>query len=116
MELTPFYVAQRIMKAIIALGEEGKRLENDGLIEHKATAMGEYDKAIGVACASLKIEVESISIIDKIAKSRCSDLLIKKIVAEETLKAHYSKIERLEAMLNGLQSCNRYLSVLDRTE
>ena len=111
--LEPLYVAEQIMKAIEALGKEGQRLENDKLIEAKANAMGEYDKALGVAVAALKLEGESISIIDKVEKGRCADLLIKKIVAEEVLKSHYSKLERLEAMLNGLQSANRYLSVID---
>ena len=111
-KLDPLIVAQEIMNAIHALGEEGKRIDSDQLIHAKANAMGEYDKQRGVATATLKIEGEPTTLIPKIADGRVSDLLIKKVVAEETLKAHYSKIARLEAMLNGLQSLNRHLSEL----
>ena len=100
-------IAKEILRCITELGDEGK-LSKD-LITAKANAMGEYDKNLGVAVSTLKAEGKAISIIEKLAKSRCSDLLIKKIVAEETLKAHYSKLDRLKAQLNGLQSINRYL-------
>lgn len=112
INLDPIDIANEIMRAIKALGTEGQRLESDNLIQKKADAMGEYDKALGSTTARLKLEGEAITVIDKIAKGLSADLLIKRIVAEETLKAHYSKLERLEAMLNGLQSINRYLKEL----
>lgn len=116
IKLEPLVVAEEIWKAITALGKEGQRLESDNLIQKKADSIGEYDKQLGVATAILKVEGESITIIPKIANGRVSDLLVKKIVAEETLKAHYSKLARLEAQLNGLQSINRFLSHLPSGE
>ena len=107
--LEPVKVASAMWQAIQALGVEGQRLETDNLIQRKAEAMAEYDKQCGIATAALRLEGEPITIINAIVKGRVSDLLIQKIVAEETLKAHYSKIERLEAQLNALQSLNRFL-------
>lgn len=109
---TQVEVQELIMKAIDALTVEGRKSE--GLIKAKAEAMGEYDKMVAVAATDLKAKGEPATIIDKLAKGRTSDLLIKRIVAEESLKAHYSKIERLEAQLNGLQSANRYLDTVSR--
>ena len=76
-------IAKRIQDAIDALSLEGKR--SPELIQAKAEAMGEYDKNMAVAVTTLKAEGVAISIIDKLAKGRVSNLLIKKIVAEETL-------------------------------
>jgi hypothetical protein len=112
MNYTQVEVADLIMKAINALTIEGKKSEE--LITAKANAMGEYDKNIAIATTELKAKGEPATLIDRIAKGRTSDLLIKKIVAEETLKAHYSKLERLEAQLNGYQSVNRYLDTVSR--
>ncbi len=105
-------VAELILKAIDALTIEGKKSE--GLIKTKAETMGEYDKQIAVAVADLKAHGEPATIIDKLAKGRTWELLVKRIIAEETLKAHYSKLSRLEAQLNGFQSVNRYLDVVSR--
>lgn len=114
-KLDPIAVADQIWKAIQALGAEGQRLESDNLIQNKANTMGEYDKQRGLATAELKIKGEPTTLIPKQADGRVSDLLIKKVVAEETLKAHYSKIERLQAQLNGLQSLNKYLEHIPNT-
>lgn len=114
MKLDVVNIADQIMKAIAALGKEGERPEE--LIKAKAEAMGEYDKVFAVATAMLKAEGEPITIIDKLAKGRTSDLLIKRIVAEETLKAHYSKLDRLAAQLNALQSIFRHLENVGRGE
>lgn len=111
---TPIVVAEQIWKAIGALSKEGERSEE--LIKAKAEAMGEYDKNLAIAATDLKAKGEPTTIIDRLAKGRTSDLFIKKIIAEETLKAHYSKLERLEAQLNGLQSMNRFLSEISMGE
>ena len=101
-------VAKKMEQAMQALGLEGKRsLE---LIKAKATAMAEYDKMLGVHVGTLRAEGTPVSVIDKIAKGNVSEFLHKKIVAEEILKAHYSRMEQLKAQLNGLQSINRHLS------
>lgn len=108
MELTPSKVADQIYWAIKELHKEGERAEE--LVHAKANSIGEYDKALGVATSLLKAEGHPITLIDKIAKERTADLRIKMIVAEESLKAHYSKLSRLESQLNGFQSINRHLS------
>ena len=99
---------ERIETAIKLLTKEGQR--SDKLIQAKAEAMAEYDKTLAVVIIKLKADGNPVTIIDKLAKGGVSDLLLKKIVAEEMLKAHYSRMEMLKAQLNGLQSINRYLS------
>lgn len=101
-------IAERIEKCIDAISLEGK---NSGkLIEAKANTMAEYDKAVGVTIASLKAAGKPTTIVEKLAKGNVSDTLYKKILAEETLKAHYCRMENLRAQLNGLQSMNRHVS------
>ena len=99
--------ARLIELAIMKLGEEGKKLE--ALNEASALASSEYDKAIGTTIAKLKGKGEPTTIVDKLAKGECADLLYMKIVAEGQLKACYSNIDRIKAQLNGYQSINRHL-------
>ena len=100
-------VAESMEFAIAALGGEGQKAS--GLINAKATAMAEYDKQLGMSIGAMKATGMAISIIDKSAKGEVSKFLYDKIIAEESLKAHYSRMEQLKAQLNGLQSINRYL-------
>jgi len=106
----PVKIAEMIEKAIAALGEEGRKSE--GLIEAKAKSMAEYDKQFAVACAKLKANGVPVGMIDRLAKGETAEILYARIVAEEALRAHYARMEQLQAQLNGLQSLNRYLSVL----
>ena len=109
---TPMEVAEQIYRAIEALGIEGKRSED--LIEAKAEAMSEYDKLLGSAEAKMEADGDKVTLIKDKAKGNIYKALYAKIVAEESLKAHYSKLSRLEAQLNGLQSINRYLQNVSR--
>ena len=104
--------SREIERAINALGEEGKKSEE--LIRKKAEAMAEYDKRLGMAVGALKALKEPVSIIDKKAKGEVSKYLYDKIIAEESLKAHYSRLDQLEAQLNGLQSLFRKMESVDR--
>ena len=109
---TPMEVAEQIYRAIEALGIEGKRSED--LIESKAEAMSEYDKLLGSAEAKMEADGDKVTLIKDKAKGNIYKALYAKIVADESLKAHYSKLSRLEAQLNGLQSINRYLQNVSR--
>jgi len=111
---TPLETAELIQTAIGALGKEGERSLD--LIQSKAKAVSEYDRVMGLATANLKAEGMAATLIDKIAKERCHKALYDKIVAEETLKAHYCRLSTLESQLNGLQSMNRYLQSTSRSE
>ena len=99
-------------RAINALGEEGEPRKVLEMIKTKAQAMAEYDKQRGMATGALKKDGVAVSIIDARAKEIVSEFLYLKIIAEESLKAHYSRMEQLKAQLNGLQSINRHLSVM----
>ena len=109
---TPMEVATFIQEAITRLSAEGRRSED--LIEAKAKAVSEYDKLIGMATGRLKAEGVQTTLVGQLAKERASDALYAKIVAEESLKAHYSNISILESILNGWQSYNRYLQTVSR--
>ena len=100
-------IAHAMEKAITALGKEGGLAL--GLIAAKATTMSMYDKDLAVAIIKLKDGGMAVSIAEKVAKGEVFMSLNAKIVAEESLKAHYSRMEQLKAQLNGLQSMNRYL-------
>ena len=98
-------VAKLMKRLIDALRDEGHRSE--GLVQAKAEAICCYDKAMGIATTTLKATGSPATLIGSLAKAECAEVLRAKIVAEETLKAHYSRIEILKAQLNGYQSINR---------
>lgn len=100
-------IAKKIEMVIEALKVEGKRSED--LIKLKADAMCVYDKAIGVRSLIHRDAGMAVTMIGHQAKADSSQLLREKVVAEETLKAHYSRIETLRAQLNGYQSIYRNL-------
>lgn len=102
--------AEKIEQIIAAIRDEGKRTEE--LIQSKAEAMANYDKAVGMAVAALRAGGEPVSVIDKLAKERACSELLKRVVAEETLKAHYCRIGYLESQLNGYQSLFRHLQAM----
>ena len=103
-------IALEMQKAIVALGKEGGK--SVALIESKARTMADYDKACGVAEAARKASGMAVTLIKAQAKGDTSELLYAKIIAEESLKAHYSRMSQIEAQLNGLQSMNRHLKEL----
>ena len=111
---TPMEVATFIQEAITRLSAEGRRSED--LIKAKAKAVSEYDRSLGVASANIRAEDTPATLVDKEARKRCYKELYAKIVAEEGMKAHYSNISILEAILNGWQSYNRYLQTVSRGE
>ena len=102
--------AKMIELAIERLGDEGKKLE--GLTQATALASSEYDKAIGLRIAKLKGDGTPTTIVEKLAKGDCADLLYMKILAEGQLKACYSNIDRIKAQLNGYQSINKHLDTV----
>jgi hypothetical protein len=99
--------AKMMQNLIDALKKEGHR--SQGLVVAKANAMREYDKQMGVFCVKLKDAGLPATLIKDRARAECSEFLYQKVVAEETLKAHYSRLDTLKAQLNGYQSINRYL-------
>ncbi len=105
--MEPVRVGIEIEKAIKALGEEGQ--QSGDLIKAKARAMADYDKELGTREGTLKAAGAAVGIIRDLAKRDASEYLYQKIIAEESLKAHYSRMSQLEAQLNGLQSLNKHL-------
>ena len=111
---TPLEVASNIERIIEALRVEGLRSEE--LIKAKAESMGEYDRLVAVTTSNMRGKGEPVTLVNKLSGEFTHKALIAKIVAEETLKAHYSRIGVLEAQLNGYQSINRYLQSTSRGE
>ena len=100
-------VARHIESIIAAITLEGKR--STELIEAKAESSRVYDKALAVRAAAMKIEGMAATLIDRQAKGDASQLLSEMIVATESLKAHWKRLDYLQAQLNGFQSINRHL-------
>lgn len=100
-------VARHIQSIIAAITLEGK-LSTD-LIEKKADAARTYDKALAVRAAAMKIEGMAATLIPAQAKGDASQLLSELIIATESLKAHWKRLDYLQAQLNGFQSINRHL-------
>lgn len=103
-------IAEQIMKASKRITDEVERAERENLIEKKAAAARDYDKAIGTAAAELKLQGEPVTLIRDFAKKRAADFLYDSIIAEEGLKAHYSKLDVYSKVLNAFQSVFRHLS------
>ena len=112
--MEPYTIAKHMEKIILALVTEGKKSE--GLIDKKARTAEAYDKAMGVNSAALKASGVAVTLIKDMARTDSAPDLYAKIVAEETLKAHYCRIEILKAQLNGYQSINKHLAETTRKE
>ncbi len=106
---TPLDIAKQIEAVIGAIRAEGQRSE--ALIQAKADSMRSYDKAVAVKSVALRASGMPATLIKDQAKGDASQLLCEKIVAEETLKAHFARLDYLKAQLNGYQSINRHLAV-----
>lgn len=100
-------IAQDIEKIVLALRDENVAEGMKELIIAKAKTAMEYDETMGVRTAALRATDTPITIIKDLARKDASEKLYAKIVAEETLKAKYSRIKVLESQMNGLQSILR---------
>ena len=105
MEVLP--VAREIEKLIEKIKLEGKKSAE--LILKKAENAVAYDKAMAIATLHLKADKNPTTLIKDQARGSCADQLLGKIVAEETLKAHWERLKYLQAQLNGYQSIFRHL-------
>lgn len=105
-------VATAILDAIEAIKAEGQR--SFDLIKAKAETAAAYDMMRGIGTATHKSAGESVTTIKPIVDGEASEQLAAKIVAEETIKAHYCRMENLRSQLNGLQSVNKYLDHLPK--
>lgn len=101
-EIDVVHVLDAMNKLETALGDEWKN--NQTLIESKAKALSEYDKAIAIKTISLKASGKPTTIIPQLAKGECEDELYQKILAEEMLKAHYVRIDILRSQLSAKKS------------
>lgn len=100
-------VAEQIEKIIEALKVEGKCSEK--LIETKAKTAADYDRAMGIKTAALKISGQPATLIKDLARGEAANNLYAKIVGESSLKAHFERMENLRSQMNGYQSINKYL-------
>ncbi len=100
-------VAGEIERLIDAIKIEGKRSKD--LIFAKADKMRLYDKAIAVKELQHKSDGMAVTLIGHQAKGDASQLMCEMVVAQETLKAHWQRLEYLKAQLNGYQSIFRFL-------
>ncbi len=104
---TPIAMAKRLQQAIVRISVLCEPLTELG--QKKAQAKVDYECAIAVAIMSLKASGEATTTVKDLAKARCKDAYLASEVAESAYKSQIVKIQAAEAILNGLQSMNRYL-------
>ena len=112
-------VYKEIENRIRWLEEVTDKLSKAG--DEKALAIGNYDKAIAIATAKLALgtvkEVLGVrvdgkppaTLIKKLAEGMCHEEQVAQIVATNEYKSVLTKIQVLEATLNGQQSLFRHL-------
>ena len=100
-------VAQDIEKIVCALKDENVAEDMLALIIAKAKSAMDYDETMGVRTAALRATDTPVTLIKDLARKDAAEKLYAKIVAEETLKARYSRVKVLESQMNGLQSILR---------
>ena len=100
-------ISKQIERLIDAIRAEGTKSKD--LILAKAENAVAYDKAMAVSTLHLKADKTPATLVRELAKGSCTEQLLGKIVAEETLKAHWERLKYLQAQLNGYQSINRHL-------
>lgn len=102
-------VADRIKAAIAILYKEDQRSES--LIDDKARTTMDYKRDRATVSVKLRGEKVPATLVNKQAEGAVAEQEYKMIVATESLKAHWIRMENMRISINGLQSINRYLSV-----
>ena len=98
------------MKLIVeALKVEGQK--SGQLIESKGIKTMTYKQSRAVASVKAKAEGMAVTLIKHHAEGEASSDEYAMIVATESLKAHWIRMENLRSQLNAYQSINRHLSV-----
>lgn len=105
--MEPVQVATQMETLVQAIKLEGQK--STPLITDKAMTMMEYDKAIAVSEATFKVGGMAVTLIKSQAKGSCAEELCAMIIAQDSLKAHWCRLDYLKAQLNAFQSINRHL-------
>ncbi len=108
MEHNVINIADAIEHKIYEL--EDMRGKISKLVEDKAKAISQYDKAMAREIFLLRDKGTSVSIVDKMARGKCVSQRYDMELAEGLYKALISNMNCLQAELNGWQSINRHLS------
>ena len=98
------------MKTIMRWLYDEQLLSAD-LIEAKAKTTADYKRQRALFAVKAKGDGMSVTLIKHHVEGLASNLEYDMIVATESLKAHWIKMENLKAQLNAYQSINRYLAV-----
>ena len=108
MNKQPTDVADQMLRIIEALKVEGARAEE--LIENKATFTMNYKSARATQALKARDGGMAVSMLKHEAEGAASLEEYHMIVATESLKAHWVRMDTLKAQLNAMQSINRHLS------
>lgn len=100
--------ARKIEARIELLAIGRKELQKKA--ENKAGATGQYDKNLAIAIIRLKEEGKfPATLIEKIAKGECSSDRVAMELAEAEYRLTSTKMQAIQAELNGYQSIFRHL-------
>lgn len=104
---TPLDVAEQIVRIVDAMKAEGKLSKQ--LIEAKADAIAEYDKALAVAALIHRTNGMPTTLIPVQAKGDACDFRREMEKGMDFVKAHFKRLEVLEGQKTGWQSVNKHL-------
>lgn len=108
-ELDVMDVAQRIINKINLLEEGRKQLQEKA--QKRANAISAYDLALMKSIIQLKADDKyPTTLIEKIAKGECYKERAEMELREAEYKLTVTKMDAIQAELNGWQSINRFLS------
>ena len=107
-ELELVQIADQI-RAKVTLLEQG-RGQLHSKAQNRANAISEYDKALAIAIIKLRDDGKyPATLIEKIAKGDCYKERAKAELAEAEYKLTVTKMNAIQAELNGFQSIYRHL-------
>jgi hypothetical protein len=108
--MTALEVAMKIRKCIELLGKMVTDL--DGVSARKAETIGDYDRLIGEATATMKGDGHPATLIPTLAKSACYKARKEMESASDAKKDLLTKIEVTKTAMMGWQSIHKHFDLI----
>ena len=100
-------IANEIRNKIDALEKVRGVIKERG--ENKARMLAEYDKTMAIEIIQLKMDGQSVTLIDKIARGNCYRQKLDMETADAMLKSATTNLQALIVEITALQSLLRHL-------
>ena len=110
MDNTPLAMAQKIENALTHIKTLCKELDEKA--KKKAECAVAAECALDIAIVKLEADGCKLAVIRDRAKAQCKIARLNDMLAESGYKSLVIKIEAAKAILNGIQSQNRHLEIM----